>query len=111
MFKSLLNLYTVPSGSFGSTEQIERLLLPCTIDGAGDGVEEFGEIDLARDAAVEASRPGECTVSKLKASVVEFGDLRRWDGTRETGRLETWEFRRPFVDADGRKNDIVEIHE
>lgn len=96
LFKSLLNLRTVPFGSFGSfgsTEQIERLLSPGAIDGASDGAEELGEIDLARDAAVEASRPGECTLSKLKGGIIEFGNFMRWDGTRETGRLETWEFR------------------
>lgn len=116
LFKSLLNLCTVPSGSFWSTDHIEERLSPGALDGDGDGAEEFGEVDLAREEAVEASKPGECTVgdftlSKLKDGIVGFGDLTRWDGTREIGRRATCGFRGPVAAWDGRKDDMIEIHE
>lgn len=91
LFNSLWNLCTVPSGSLGSTEQNENFLSRGAVDGDGDGAEELiGEIDLAREEAVEAKRLEECTVgvlrvSKLSGDTVGFGDL---GGTRETGRLE-----------------------
>jgi len=63
---------------------------------------------------VEARRPDECTVgvftvSKLSGGTV--GDFTRWDEARDIGRLETWEFRGPVAAEDGRKNDMLEIHE
>ena len=64
---------------------------------------------------MEASRPVECAVgvfmvSKLSGGTVGFGDFMRWDETRETGRLDPWEFRGPVTAEDERKNDMVEIH-
>ena len=114
LFKSLLNRWTVPSGSFGFTELIERLLSPCANDGDGDGAEEFGEIDLARarDAAVEASKPDQCIMGDFTVSEWSgFGDFTRWDGRRDTEWLETWEFGRPVAAEGGRMDDMVEIHE
>ena len=75
LFKSLLNLRTVPAGSFGSTEEIEKFLSPGAVDGDGDGAGECGEIDLARDDAVEASKPGEYTVGVFTVSELNGGTV------------------------------------